>query len=306
MRRRVLVADDDPAAAELERLTLELDGYVVDVVHDGQTALDHVEAGSPDLVLLDVMMPVMDGLTALRHLRGRATTAGIPVLLLTARGLAAEKVEGLGAGADDYIVKPFDPEELLARVGATLRRTTEARAVSPLTGLPGNIRIEAEISARHAAGERYAVSHVDLDEFKSFNDAYGFLRGDRLLLALAACLTEAASGERPAVFVGHVGGDDFVVVSTPEQAERIGHRVVAGFDSQVRNHYDADDLGRGYLLTHDRRGQVQEHPLVAVSIGVAASRRHDTDQRSVVATAAEMKSYAKSRPGSLVVVDRRG
>jgi diguanylate cyclase (GGDEF)-like protein len=254
------------------------------------------------------MMPVLDGVEVLRRLRATAATAVTPVVLLTARSLSADKVVGLTAGADDYIVKPFDVLELLARVQTTLRRTAEARSVSPLTGLPGNSRIELEIAARARAGAGgYAVCHVDLDEFKAFNDAYGFLRGDQLLLGLSRCLQSAAAAAGgPPVFVGHIGGDDFVVVCTPAQAEVIGQAVVAGFDRQVAAHYDPVDRDRGHLEVPDRRGTLRHHPLVSVSIGVAWQVGGDRDPRAVVAAAAEMKSWAKTQPGSVVAVDRRG
>ncbi len=306
MTGHVLVADDDVDIARFIELNLSLEGYEVTVVHDGASVLRAALDDPPDLVLLDVMMPSLDGVEVLRRLRANAATAVTPVVLLTARSLSADKVVGLTAGADDYIVKPFDTLELLARVQTTLRRTAEARSASPLTGLPGNHRIQLEVAARAAAGG-YAVSHVDLDEFKSFNDAYGFLRGDRLLLALASCLQSAAAAAgEPPVFVGHVGGDDFIVVSTPVQAEVLGAAVVEGFDRKVAGHYDELDRARGSLEVPDRRGVLRRHPLVSVSIGVAWHVGGDRDPRTVVAAAAEMKRWAKTQPGSVVAIDRRG
>jgi diguanylate cyclase (GGDEF)-like protein len=307
MTARVLVADDDVDIARFVEMNLVLDGFEVEVVHDGPAALARALADPPDLVLLDVMMPGLDGVEVVRQLRTTAATASLPILLLTAKAMSADKVAGLTAGADDYIVKPFDTLELLARVRTTLRRTGEARAVSPLTGLPGNHSIQAEIAARAASGESYAVCHVDLDEFKSFNDAYGFLRGDALLLELCACLQDAAAAAQPPpVFVGHVGGDDFILVCTPAQAEPLGEQAVRAFDLAVRGHYDSADLARGHLEVPDRRGELRRHPIVTVSIGVAFDEHGARDHRAVVAAAAEMKSWAKSQPGSLVAVDRRG
>ncbi len=307
MSGRVLVADDDHDIARFVELNLTLEGFQVEVVHDGQAALEAALREPPDLVLLDVMMPHLDGVEVLRRLRANAATTALPVVLLTAKSMSADKVVGLTAGADDYIVKPFDTLELLARVHTTLRRTAEVRSASPLTGLPGNHRIGLEIAARAESGVPYAVCHVDLDEFKSFNDAYGFLRGDRLLLDLSACLQAAAAqvGEPP-VFVGHVGGDDFIVVCTPTQAEPLGQRLVATFDREVRTHYDDADLERGWLEAVDRRMELRRHPIVSVSVGVAWCVDGERDHREVVASAAEMKSWAKTQPGSVVAVDRRG
>ena len=306
MSGRILVADDDPDIARFVEINLSLEGFEVQVVHDGQAALDAVRASPPDLLLLDVMMPVLDGVAVLSAIRSSAVTAALPVVLLTAKSLSADKVVGLTAGADDYIVKPFDTLELIARVQTTLRRTAEVRSTSPLTGLPGNHRIDLEIAARARSREPYAVCHVDLDEFKSFNDAYGFLRGDELLLALSACLqaTVAQAGE-PMPFLGHVGGDDFVVVCTPNQAEPLGNRLVLSWDAEVPRHYDEADLERGFLEVVDRRMQLRRHPIVSVSVGIACDRDGAQDHRAVVAAAAEMKSFAKARAGSFVAVDRR-
>jgi PleD family two-component response regulator len=306
MNERILVADDDRDIGRFVELNLTLEGFDVELVHDGAEALRRATEDPPDLIVLDVMMPVLDGVEVVRRLRAQAATAAVPVVMLTAKSLSADKVVGLTAGADDYIVKPFDTLELVARVRTTLRRTADNRAVSPLTGLPGNHRIDIEIGSRAAAGRPYAVCHVDLDEFKSFNDAYGFLRGDDLLMVLAHCLQQVATdaGEPPP-FVGHVGGDDFVVVCTPEQAEPMCADLVAAFDAAVPGFYDPGDVDRGYLEVTDRRGELRRHPLVSVSIGVAIYSGGDRDHRAVVAAASEMKGVAKTQPGSVVAVDRR-
>ena len=306
MSERILVADDDRDIGRFVELNLTLEGFEVELVHDGAEALRRAIADPPDLIVLDVMMPVMDGVEVVRRLRAQAATAAVPVVMLTAKSLSADKVVGLTAGADDYIVKPFDTLELVARVRTTLRRTADNRAVSPLTGLPGNHRIDIEIASRAALAKPYAVCHVDLDEFKSFNDAYGFLRGDELLLALSQCLLDVASNEGdPPVFVGHVGGDDFVVVCTPEQAEPMCEELVKSFDAVVPGFYEADDLSRGFLEVTDRRGELRQHPLVSVSVGVAVYTGGDRDHRAVIAAASEMKGVAKTQTGSVVAVDRR-
>ena len=306
MSERILVADDDRDIARFVELNLSIEGFDVEVVHDGAEALRRATEDPPDLIVLDVMMPIYDGVEVVRRLRAQAATAAIPVVMLTAKSLSADKVVGLTAGADDYIVKPFDTLELVARVRTTLRRTADNRAVSPLTGLPGNHRIDIEIASRAAIGKPYAVCHVDLDEFKSFNDAYGFLRGDELLLVLSSCLLDVAADEgEPPVFVGHVGGDDFVVVCTPEQAEPMCAELVKAFDDAVPGFYDPDDVVRGFLEVTDRRGEMRQHPLVSVSVGVALYTGGDRDHRAVIAAASEMKGVAKTQAGSVVAVDRR-
>jgi diguanylate cyclase (GGDEF)-like protein len=303
----VLVVDDDLDVAQFIETNLRIEGFDVLVAHDGAEALDVINAKLPDLALVDVMMPKMDGIEVVRRLRAAASTASLPVIMLTAKSQPTDKVVGLSAGADDYIVKPFDTLELVARVRSTLRRNADMRAVSPLTGLPGNNRINEEIEFRTKTGEGYAVCHVDLDNFKAFNDRYGWLRGDDVIELLAGTLKLcAAEAGPPQPFIGHVGGDDFVVVCTPTQVEEMCNRTVERFDAGVVALHEADDVQRGYLAVVDRQGHERHFPLTSVSIGVATTeRRHYDDHRDVVAVASEMKAVAKSKAGSVVAIDRR-
>ena len=307
MTGRILVVDADEVVGRYVRDSLNEEGWSAEVVHDGEAALDRAVREAPDLVLLDVALPGPDGISVLQRLRSHPVTAGVPVVLLTGARSAADRAAGLSAGADDVVSKPFDTLELVARVRTTLRRTADGRASSPLTGLPGNHRIDVEIAARAASGAAYAVCHVDLDEFKGYNDAYGFQRGDELLLLLAQCLLRAVGeADLPAAFVGHIGGDDFVVICEPAQAEALCARVIEQFDETVTSRYDAADADRGWLEITDRQGVLRRHPIVSVSIGVAADVGGARDHRAVVAAATEMKTLAKATPGSLVAVDRRG
>ena len=158
---------------------------------DGEEALERATEMRPDLVLLDVMMPRLDGFEVAQRLRKNPQTANTSIIMLTAKALSSDKVTGLQSGADDYIIKPFDPIELLARVKGTLRRAKEMRNLSPLTGLPGNIRIQEEIERQVREHRPFAVLYVDLDNFKTYNDKYGFVRGDRLIQGTARMIQDA-------------------------------------------------------------------------------------------------------------------
>ena len=303
----VLVVDDDVDVARFIETNLKIEGFDVLVAHDGAEALELISASLPDLALLDVMMPKIDGIEVVRRLRSAASTASLPVIMLTSSWQPADKVVGLTAGADDYMVKPFDTLELVARVRSTLRRNADMRAVSPLTGLPGNHRINDEIELRTASGASFAVCHVDLDNFKAFNDRYGWLRGDDVIELLSTVLKLAgAEAGLPQPFIGHVGGDDFVVLCTPEQVEAFCRDAVDRFDAGVLALHEPEDVERGFLSVVDRQGHERHYPLTSVSIGVATTeRRRYSDHRDVVAVANEMKTVAKARAGSAVAIDRR-
>ncbi len=307
MSERVLVADDDPDILTVVKVNLELDGFEVDTAVDGEDALQKATSNPPNVIVLDIMMPRMDGLTALHRLRSQAATASIPIILLTARGLPEDRVRGLELGADDYITKPFDITELAARVRAVLRRTQAARDLSPLTGLPGNFKITAEIEVSIRERRDFALVHGDLDNFKAFNDHYGFMRGDEVIRFCGNCFTEAATNLGiDGAFVGHIGGDDFVAMIPPAMAESFCKEVIERFDDGILDLYDTADALRGYIEVIDRRGERYAFPVVSLSLGVASTDVRDIGtQWEASAIAVEMKEFAKKQPGSTYRIDRR-
>ncbi len=307
MKERILVVDDDPDILQFVRMNIELEGFEAETAEGGMAALDAAKARPPDLVLLDVMMPEMDGLTVLRRLRGMPATANVPVIILTAKALAEDRVRGLDLGADDYITKPFDLEELMARIRTVLRRAQQMRDLSPLTGLPGNFRIARELEARVDDGGPFAICHADLDNFKAFNDHYGFMRGDSVIKFSAQSLLEAAAecGD-PDAFVGHVGGDDFVAVVHPDFVEDFCKLAIRTFDDGILDFYDTADALQGYIEVTDRRGERHGFPISSISLGVATNlRRKITSEWEASAIASEMKEYAKRQAGSCYQIDRR-
>lgn len=304
---RILVVDDDPDILQFVRLNLELDGFAVDLAGGGEEALAKAGSAPPDLMLLDVMMPEIDGLTVLRRLRSDPATANIPVIILTARSLAEDRVRGLDLGADDYITKPFDLEELIARVRTVLRRSQQMRDLSPLTGLPGNFRISAKLEECLENGEMIALVHADLDNFKAFNDHYGFLRGDSVIKFTAETLLAASDAVHdPIGFVGHVGGDDFVAIVTADNVKLFCDEVVTRFDDRILDHYDTADALQGYIEVTDRRGERHAFPICSLSMGVATSEhRRLASGAEASAVASEMKEVAKRTQGTNYQIDRR-
>ncbi len=303
----LLVVDDDPFIARLLEIELKAAGYEVRVASDGVMALETAQQRSPDLVLADVMMPNMDGFELTRRLRLDPRTAAVSVIMLTARGLSADKLEGFAIGADDYIVKPFDTPELLARIRGVLRRSKEMRAQSPLTGLPGNVRIEEEIDAKVERGDDFAILYADLDHFKAYNDHYGFMRGDQVIQFTARLLEdvsrEVIGGDS---FVGHVGGDDFVVVVAPSMAAVVAQAVVERFDQEAPEQYDDADRAQGFIEVTNRRGELQRFPMLSISVGIASTdKRRFQHYAEAVAVATEMKSFTKAAAGSSWAMDRR-
>ncbi len=306
---RVLVVDDDRNLRKIISTNLELAGYEVATASDGSDALSKIETYVPDLVLLDLMMPLMDGYEVARRVRTHAnpTVANVPIIILTAKGETEDKLRGFEAGADDYITKPFGPRELLARVRAKIRRVEVDSSLSPLTRLPGNLAIEGELRRRIDNGENYAVLYLDLDNFKAFNDVYGFTHGDEAIQLVARVAVDAVRRRgTPNDFVGHIGGDDFIVATHPDRAEEIAREIVDDFDKNIRSLYSPKDLRQGYIETRDRRGALNRFPIMSLSIAIVSNDTQQLDNYAQIGeTAAELKRYAKSIAGSVYVKDKR-
>ena len=306
---KVLVVDDDRNLRKIIATNLELAGFLVTSAIDGRDALEKIEDDVPDVVLLDLMMPLMDGYEVARRIRKHhnLAIANVPIIILTAKGETEDKLRGFEAGADDYMTKPFGPQELLARVRAKIRRVEVDSSLSPLTRLPGNLAIEGELRRRIGDAEPFTVLYLDLDNFKAFNDVYGFTHGDEAIQVVARVTLDVVHRRgTPDDFVGHIGGDDFILATAPDRAEEVAREIIAEFDLAIRALYSAKDLRAGYIETRDRRGTLNRSPIMSLSIAIVANDLGQiTNYAQIGERAAELKRYAKSLTGSVFVKDKR-
>lgn len=305
-RSRVLIADDDPGIVAVVEAVLVDEGFEVHSASDGQEALDQIRLVEPDVVLLDLMMPRLDGMEVCRRVRSNPATSETCVIMLTARTFAADEVMGLGAGADDYVTKPFDPAELPARIKKAVRRNRDSSALHPLTRLPGQYQMEEMQGRLVEEGAAFALMRIDLDDFETFNDRYGGLRGDmaiRMLASTIQSVIERTAGSRG--FVGHLGGDDMVAIVDAELAEATAQEIIVEWDAARIEVYDSRDADRGFIEVEGVDGDKRRHPLMGVSIGVAVGPgNQDVDTVDPAATATDMKQLAKRTPGSSYEIHR--
>jgi diguanylate cyclase (GGDEF)-like protein len=303
----ILVVEDDVNLRTMLQLQLERAGYRVQTVEDGEEGLRSIREETPDLILLDVVMPGMDGYEVCRCIKNDIVTANIPVIMLTSRTDSEDKLRGLGRGANDYITKPYELGELLARVRNILYWSRMQRDANPLTGLPGNIAIENELRDRLASRQDFCFMYLDLDNFKAYNDFYGFRRGDEVIRLLASILLGVVSTEGSHEdFVGHVGGDDFALIVAASRASAIADEIVREFDEKIPKLYDPEDRARGYVETRDRRGNVLRFPPVTVTIAAVLNRNRAIANVGQISRAAtELKEFGKKEKRSIVVWERR-
>ncbi|MBN1870117.1 MAG: response regulator [Candidatus Omnitrophica bacterium] len=305
-KEKILTIDDDPDILDVLALTLS-EQYDILQAGNGEDGLQLLQQKNPDLIICDYMMPVMNGREFCKALKKDILLRHIPVIMLTGKGEVQDRIGGIEAGADDYIVKPFDPNELLARIKMILKRTERSLDANPLTHLPGNTSIMEELQRRIEIKEKFAVGYADLDKFKVYNDMYGFKKGDEVIRELARILIKFVREiGGPTAFVGHVGGDDFIIIMDDSLINGACQKIVDEFDKKVPSFYSREDYKTGFIYGKDRQGREQKFGLLAVSIGIVSNASQNiTHVAQISEIGAELKKYAKSIEGSNFVRDKR-
>lgn len=303
---RILLADDEPDLRLLMKETLERQGFDVSTVEDGEQALQCIRKDPPDIAVLDLNMPTLDGFAVVKKLREDPLFENLPVIILSASGSRDNKVKGLDLGIDDFITKSIDIQELLARIRMILKRNRQGLDANPLTRLPGNISIETRIEEAIAADKPLAVLYLDLNQFKAYNDAYGYDAGDRVIRATAQLLVHQTRKAGTHDFVGHIGGDDYIILTDPVRMETLSAQICKEFDALAPTFYSESDRKRGKLVSTDRQGALREFPFLSIAIGICHnSQRKLTSYAQVAQFGSELKKQAKRNTGSSYLIDRR-
>ncbi|MBZ0232037.1 MAG: response regulator [Deltaproteobacteria bacterium] len=239
--KKIVVAEDDDAIAHMVSMALGDAGFLCLRAFDGEEALRLVRAHDPDLLILDVMMPRVDGLEVARRLKADVMWSRTPILMLTALASVDNSVEGLDAGADAYMTKPFDLREFSARVRAMIRATRRERDRNPTTDLPGSRAIDSHLEELLKSGKTVAVLHIDVLQFDAYQDKIGFARSEDAVRALARLvLDEARQASEGGAFVGHLGGSDFIAVAEPAAAQALATRLIAASDARRAELFPGD------------------------------------------------------------------
>jgi PleD family two-component response regulator len=292
-KSRLLVVEDDFDISNMLRIYFSGQGYEVNVAPRGSDALEMTRKGLPNLILLDIMLPDMDGFAVCQQLRTTTRTQHVPIIFLTQRDERSDKIQGLTHGADDYITKPFDIEELKLRVQNSIARQERENSLDPRTSLPSGRLIEDQLR-KIIREDGWAFMDCGILNFGRFRDAYGFIAGDEVLRFTAMLLGEVVDESGTANdFVGHPGGENFVVVTQAARANAVKTSLKQRFAEEVQTHYNFIDRERGFILVKDARspeGGEFKADLMKMAIGIVTPEtRQFSDIREITELAAEAR-----------------
>lgn len=289
---RILIVEDDYDISNMLRIFFSNEGYQVEIAARGNDALDKCRKKLPDLVVLDIMLPDMDGYAICRAMRSTTRTSHIPIIFLTQKDERSDRIAGLELGADDYITKPFDIEELKLRVRTSIRIHQRQNMTNPTTGLPSSRLIEEQLRSLMRSGA-WSYLQIGIDNMGSFNDAYGFVAGDEVLRFAALLLNEVVD-ELGTLddFIGHPGGDTFVIITMSDNVPVMIDKLRQRFNEEVMSHYNFMDREQGGITMAD--GSIAA--LMRLSVGAVSSEtQRFADIREITETAAELRRLDQSK-----------
>ena len=287
---RLLVVEDDGDIANMLKIYFTGLQYDVDVANRGRDALEKTRQVLPHLIVLDIMLPDIDGYEVCRTLRTNTRTSHIPVIFLTQKDERSDKLQGLELGADDYITKPFDIEELKLRVQGAIRRSERESLTDPRSGRPAGRLIEEQLR-RIIREKGWALLDARVNHFEPFKDVYGFVAGDDVLRFTSMIIGEVVDEMgTTSDFIGHAGGDNFIIITTEEKAAGIRLRLKERFDQEVQTHYNFIDRQQGFAQAPASDGSTVKIPFMTMSVGVISPSVHSfADIREITELAAEAR-----------------
>jgi PleD family two-component response regulator len=287
-KARLLIVEDDIDIGNMLRIYFNSQGYEVDVAVRGAEALEKTRQVMPHLIVLDIMLPDIDGYEVCRNLRTTTRTSHIPVIFLTQKDERSDKLQGLELGADNYITKPFDIEELKLYVQNAIARSERESLTDPQSGLPSGRLIEDQLR-KVIRQKDWAFMDVRINNFDPFKDVYGFIAATDVLrftgMLLGEVVDELGSAND---FIGHAGGDNFVIITSSEKSSTVRQRMKTRFAEEVQTQYNFMDRQQGYILAPDENGTMQQAQLMTLAVGVVSPSTHVfSDIREITELAAE-------------------
>ena len=306
MVQDIYLIDNDK---ELERILREIfkgnkEYSITKVTTEGlEIALKNI----PSLIIVNEDSIRSQAVEICKRIKENEDNTITPIIVISSEKDYDSKLQMLEIGVSHYIRTPVDKDYLFCTIKNILNLLYANRKVSPLTGLPGNVQIQAEMKKRLLNKEEFSMMYFDLDNFKAYNDVYGFVKGDEIIKFTAKIiLKNVHSEENNNTFVGHIGGDDFIAIIAEQNAEEICQNIITDFDTNVNRYYSKEDVQKGYIEVVNRKGIIEQFPITAISIGVVEVVKDKfTNPLEIGEAGASVKHLAKTIQGSTYVIDRR-
>ncbi len=305
MQEIYIIDDDDSSILVFKELFKEDKEYkFISVKSD---MIDIALKNIPTMIIINEDAIEVDIIDLCKKIRNDDDNIITPVIVVSSNTNKEHRIKILKESIEYYIKKPVNEEYLYYTVKNIIRLLIINRRISPLTGLPGNVQIHAELKKRLANKEPFSVLYLDLDNFKAYNDVYGFLKGDEIIKFTANIILNCVHDIIPeGSFVGHIGGDDFVAIVPTLSCEKICQNVITNFDKKVQTFFTPEDLEKGYIEVANRKGIIEQFPLTSISIGVVvADKDRFYNMLEIGEVGAQVKHAAKSVIGSSYSIDRR-
>lgn len=289
-KARLLIVEDDIDISKMLRIYFSSLQYDVDTALRGTEALEKTRQSLPHLIVLDIMLPDIDGFEVCRILRTHTRTSHVPIIFLTQKDERSDKLQGLELGADDYITKPFDIEELKLRVQRAIARAAQQSLTDPHSGLPASRLIEENLR-RIIRRNAWALMDIRINHFEPFKEVYGFVAGDDVLRFVAMLMGEVVDKLGTSNdFIGHAGGDNFIIITKEETGPAIRQELKTRFVEEVQSHYNFLDRQQGYIVSVGKNGEKIQNPLMSLAIGMVTPTQYSfADIREITELAAEAR-----------------
>lgn len=300
-----IIDDDKYSLQDLKQLFADNEEYRF--VNVSTEEINKALINIPSLIIINednVDRDIEELCTTIRKNEDNSIT---PIIVISSNSDKEHRLNVLRKAVEYYIRKPVDQDYLYYTIKNLMRLMYTNRRVSPLTGLPGNIQIHAELKKRLFKKEDFGVLYLDLDNFKAYNDVYGFIKGDEIIKFTARTIVKNVHAlKNNDCFVGHIGGDDFVAIISKTNYDEICQNIINEFDSEILSYFTEEDRKRGYIEVANRRGILEDFPLTAISIGVVdVEPDRFNNILEIGEVGAQVKHLAKTILGSSYVIDRR-
>jgi len=304
---KIVLAVPDLKLREILLYLLKAWEYNVAVLEEGEDVIEYSKKENPSLIIIDAALQDKRGLEICKEIKGDFLTSYIPTIVLIDKKQLRRDLLSIEQGVDDYLIKPPDPIDLEIRIVLALRSAAHHFNANALTRLPGNKLIERELIHRLDSRHPFSFHYIDIDNFKPYNDKYGYISGNQVIVETAKIISKnvkaCGSGKD---FVGHIGGDDFVIITMPDKAEHIARQTITDFNAMVPGRYSSADIENGFVTSRDRSGRMANIPLMSLSIAIVNNTLSRVSSLlELMDMTTELKNYLKGMPGSNFMVNRR-